>query len=332
MLLPGLILSLVVASGAGALALVEERVWGHALLEALVLALLLGVVARLVLPRTALWTPGAEVAAKQLLELGVARLGLTVNVPVLVGAGAGLLALVGLGVLATLGVGFTAGRLLGLTAHQAILVAAGNAICGNSAIAALAPAIGATKRDVASAIALTAVLGLAVVVLLPLSVPLLGISLYQYGVLAGMSVYAVPQVLAATFPVSQVSGEVGTLVKLLRVLLLGPVVLVVGVLFQRVQGASGARQPWRRYVPWFVAAFLGLAAANTLGLVPSGVVTPAQAVSRSLTAVAMAGLGFGVELSAVRRVGGRIALAVLACLAFTLSLVALVLKLTSLGA
>jgi uncharacterized membrane protein YadS len=81
-----------------------------------------------------------------------------------------------------------------------------------------------------------------------------------------------------------------------------------------------------------VAAFLGLAAANTLGHVPSGVVTPAQAVSRSLTAVAMAGLGFGVELSAVRRVGGRIALAVLACLAFTLSLVALVLKLTSLGA
>ena len=94
-----------------------------------------------------------------------------------------------------------AGGLAGLLSSKlAVLVACGNAICGNSAIAAVAPVIGADREDVAASIALTAVLGVAVVVLLPLLIPVLGLSNYQYGVLAGLTVYAVPQVLAAAFP------------------------------------------------------------------------------------------------------------------------------------
>ena len=84
---------------------------------------------------------------------------------------------------------------------MAILVAAGNSICGNSAIAAVAPVIGASSKDVASSIAFTAVLGVVVVLLLPLAVPLLHMTELQYGVLAGLTVYAVPQVLAATAPI-----------------------------------------------------------------------------------------------------------------------------------
>ena len=89
-------------------------------------------------------------------------------------------------------------RLLGLPLRMSILVACGNSICGNSAIAAVAPIIDADGDDVASSIAFTAVLGVVVVLGLPLLVPLLKMSLTQYGVLAGLTVYAVPQVLAAT--------------------------------------------------------------------------------------------------------------------------------------
>ena len=83
---------------------------------------------------------------------------------------------------------------------MAVLVACGNSICGNSAIAAVAPVIGADGKDVAASIAFTAVLGVLVVLGLPLLVPLLRLSETQYGVLAGLTVYAVPQVLAATAP------------------------------------------------------------------------------------------------------------------------------------
>ena len=112
-------------------------------------------------------------------------------------------------------------------------MAFGNAICGNSAIAALAPVIGAKREHVASAIAFTAVLGVAVVVGLPFLVPVAHLSNYQYGVVAGLTVYAVPQVLAAAFPVSALSGQVGTLVKLVRVLFLGPVLVAFSVMARR---------------------------------------------------------------------------------------------------
>ena len=124
---------------------------------------------------------------------------------------------------------------------MAILVACGNSICGNSAIAAVAPVIGADSDDVASSISFTAVLGVIVVLTLPLLVPILHLSLTQYGVLAGLTVYAVPQVLAATLPIGALSNQVGTVVKLVRVLMLGPVVLGFSLLAGGLRTAARAR-------------------------------------------------------------------------------------------
>jgi len=78
-------------------------------------------------------------------------------------------------------------------------------------------------------------------------------------------VYAVPQVVAAAFPISQLSGDVATLVKLTRVLLLGPAVIGIGLLFRlfdREGERAGAATRLSNYAPWFVLAFLGLAGAT----------------------------------------------------------------------
>jgi uncharacterized integral membrane protein (TIGR00698 family) len=198
----------------------------------------------------------------------------------------------------------------------AILVAVGNAICGNSAIAAVAPVIGAAKQEVASAIALTAVIGVCLVIGLPLLIPVLGLDHYQYGVLAGMSVYAVPQVVAASFPVSQLAGQVATLVKLIRILLLGPVVVLFAVGARRTGQVTDGRKGWSAYVPWFVIGFAVLAVVRNSGLLPTPVVGMARDTTSALMTVAMAGLGYGVWLGDVRRVGPRVALAVVVSLAF----------------
>ena len=139
----------------------------------------------------------------------------------------GIVLLVVLGIVFSYGIG----RALGLPHKLSVLVACGNSICGNSTIAAVAPVIRADKAHVASSIAFTAILGVVVVIGLPFLIQPLGLSFYQYGVLAGLTVYAVPQVLAAAFPVSVLSGQVGTLVKLVRVLMLGPVVLFFALIF-----------------------------------------------------------------------------------------------------
>src|SRR6202008_1901383 len=121
-------------------------------------------------------------------------------------------------------------RALGLPQRISILIACGNSICGNSAIAAVAPVIGAAADEIAASIAFTAVRGVIVVLLLPLLAPVLLLSLTQYGVLAGLTVYAVPQVLAATLPIGALANQVGTVIKLVRVLMLGPVVLGLSLL------------------------------------------------------------------------------------------------------
>jgi uncharacterized membrane protein YadS len=106
------------------------------------------------------------------------------------------------------------------------LIACGNSICGNSAIAAVAPVTGAGTDDIAFSISFTAArCHRRAHAAAPRADPLLHLSLTQYGVLAGLTAYATPQVLAATLPIGALSNQIGTVTKLVRVLMLGPVVL-----------------------------------------------------------------------------------------------------------
>jgi uncharacterized integral membrane protein (TIGR00698 family) len=243
----------------------------------------------------------------------------------IIAAGPSLLVGIAVVVAMALVTSFLLGRALGLPKRMAVLVACGNSICGNSAIAAVAPVIGADGKDVAASIAVTAVLGVLVVLGLPLLVPLLHLSETQYGVLAGLTVYAVPQVLAATAPVAAASVQIGTLVKLVRVLMLGPVVLALSILGHRLREgteAGGARPASRRLavnklVPWFIIAFLVMAAVRSHGLIPEVALGSIAKTATILTIISMAALGLGVDIRVVARAGGRVTAAV------TLSLIAL---------
>ena len=144
-------------------------------------------------------------------------LGASVSVATVLALGPFLLVGIASVVAMALGVSFVIGRVIGLPLRMAILIACGNSICGNSAIAAVAPVIGVDSDDIAASISFTAVLVVIVLLTLPLLVPVLQLSLTQYGVLAGLTVYAVPQVLAATLPIGALSNQVGTIVKLVRV-------------------------------------------------------------------------------------------------------------------
>lgn len=301
---------------AWAVARLEQQAFGHPVVEALVVAILLGMAVRTAWTPLASMEPGIRFAGKGLLETAVCLMGLSVELPLLLAAGpalaVGIVALVVIG----LGLSYLLGRMFGLPHKLAVLVACGNAICGNSAIAAVAPVIDADADQVGSAIAFTAILGIVVVLGLPLVVRPLGLSFYQYGVLAGLTVYAVPQVLAAAFPVSVLSGQVGTLVKLVRVLMLGPVVLFFALRNKAAPNDDIHRdlrpvQPsfvvsLGRYVPWFIVGFLLLAAVRAAGWVSADVVQFAHTAASVLTIVAMASVGLGCDLRAIVRAGAGI--------------------------
>lgn len=325
---PGLALAAALTLAAWALQAGETRLLGHPVVEALVLAILLGMAVRTAWRPPARYEPGIMLAAKQVLELAIVLLGASVDLPLLLRAGAPLVIAVVTSVAVSLAAGYGIGRLLGLNPRLATLIATGNAICGNSAIAAVAPVIGADQDDVASSIAFTAVLGVVVVLTLPLLIPLLGFDAYRYGVLAGMTVYAVPQVIAATFPVSQLSGEVGTLVKLVRVLLLGPVVVFFTLRRKKIgeqKLAAGS------FIPWFIVGFLVLAAARSLGVIPASLAEPVREVSRWMTVGAMAALGLGVDVRVLGRVGPRVVAAVTGSLLVLITLSATLIVLLGIG-
>ncbi len=315
--LPGTLLCAAIALAAIGLEHIEEAWTGRPWLEALVIAILLGTILRTAWTPGSRWTPGIGFSAKTLLEVAVVLLGASISFQAVVQAGFGLI--LGIAIVVALAIGASYGlcRGLGLPKRMAVLVACGNSICGNSAIAAVAPVIGAKAEDVASSIAFTAILGVIVVLALPLLVPLFSLSETQYGVLAGLAVYAVPQVLAATLPVGIVSTQLGTLVKLVRVLMLGPVVIGLSL----AMGRDGATRPGfslNRFVPWFIIGFLTLAALRSTGLIPDMVLQAIMPLATILTVISMAALGLGVDLKVLGRVGGRVTLAV------TLSLIVLI--------
>ncbi|ODT79936.1 MAG: hypothetical protein ABS76_18465 [Pelagibacterium sp. SCN 64-44] len=300
---PGLLLCAAIGVMAAGAERVEAGLLGYVYVDGLVLAILTGTLLHTIFGLSERFQAGTQFSARIVLEIAVVLLGGTISAAAIAASGLQLIAAIIGVVMVTLCASYGIGRLLGLDDRLATLVACGNSICGNSAIMAAAPAIGAPAQDVAAAIGFTAVLGILVVVLLPLSAPLLGLGDWQYGVVAGLSVYAVPQVLAATAPMGTLSTQIGTIVKLVRVLMLGPVVLAVGLRHGR---KGGVRLPVSVLVPWFIVGFLLLMTARSSGLLPEAAVAPLTMASESLTLIAMAALGLSVDLRSILASGGRV--------------------------
>jgi uncharacterized integral membrane protein (TIGR00698 family) len=304
--LPGLVLCALVTGAATLLEAAEMRLFGRAWLESLVLAILLGVAVRSWRALPQRFQPGVQFSARFLLEAAVVLLGASVSARALLDNGAPLIGGIALTVVLAISLSYAIGRLAGLPRKMAILIACGNSICGNSAIAAVAPVINADGDEVAAAIAFTAVLGVAVVLLLPLAAALLRFTPTEFGVFAGLTVYAVPQVLAATASAPALSLHVGTLVKLLRVLMLGPVVLALSLLGR--SGQAGRRTlPLSQLLPWFIVGFLLMLALRSAGLLPAGLLAPLHRLASVSTVMSMAALGLGVDACSVLRAGARVA-------------------------
>lgn len=319
-LIPGLLLCAAISIGAQFIVWLQRALFSGVWLENLVLAILLGMLIRSLCPIPPAAKRGIDFAAKTLLEIAVVCLGASVSFHTIQQAGTLIFLVIAVTVILVILLSYLLGRLTGLSSPLALLVACGNAICGNSAIAAVAPVIRAKGDDVAAAIAFTAALGVLTILLLPLAIPLFSLSLGQYGFLAGMTVYAVPQVLAATAPISPLSTQIATFVKLLRVLFLGPIVFILAIIFQN---KTAERPAIIKFIPPFIIGFITLMTARSLHLIPTSALAILKTSANLLTVFAMAGLGLGVDIRTLKRAGGRVVLVTIASLALMATIVLL---------
>jgi uncharacterized integral membrane protein (TIGR00698 family) len=294
----------------------------HGRIDAVTLGLGLGILCRALLKLPSVLGPGVDFTGRRVLEVVTCALGAAIGLSEIARMGwTGALSVAAVVCLA-LTLGYALARSCGLSSTLAVLVATGNAICGNSAILAIAPVVRAEKDEIASALAVTAVLGAVLVLLLPFWQGVMGLDQRQFGAVAGLTVYAVPQVLAATMPSGTVATAVGTLVKLTRVALLGPVILVFGAIWSRSRASTEAAGATLRrgWFPWYVTGFLILAAARSSNLLPEAIGSVIGRTAHAVMPVTMAALGLQVDLKSLRAVGPRLSLVVAGMLVALLAL------------
>jgi uncharacterized integral membrane protein (TIGR00698 family) len=242
-----------------------------------------------------------------------------------------------------LGVAFLVGRALNIPRRLTALIGIGTAICGNSAIIATAPLIEAKEEEVSFAVAMITLFGLIAVIVYPMIGHAFAFTDSVFGLWTGVAVNDTSQVVATATAYSSRALNIATVVKLTRNVLLGPVMIMMGVLYARATHHTAKKISMRPVIPWFVIAFIVMSIVRTLGIAagifPQSVDAPgnlatsamwlkfADDVSKFAILCALAGIGLSTNLASLRRVGWRpfaLALSVALALAVTSLLLILI--------
>ncbi|WP_371224942.1 YeiH family protein [Roseovarius sp. 2305UL8-3] len=298
LLFPGIMVAVIVAITAKFLS-------EHYATPAMLLALLLGIAVSF-LGEEGKTVDGISFSARTLLRLGVALLGVRVSMTLMLGLGWDLIALVVGGVLATIAFGLAVARLFGHKWRFAFLTAGSVAICGASAamaISAILPKDERSEERLIFTVLGVTVLSTIAMIAYPVLVRVLDMNDVAGGVFLGGTIHDVAQVVGAGFSISEQTGDTATLVKLFRVAMLAPIVLVAALLIRRFAEAddSGKRPP---ILPSFVVGFLVLAALSSFGMIPAAVSEFLSQASRWLLLIAIAAVGMKTNLKQVLSVGG----------------------------
>ncbi|MDL9997453.1 putative sulfate exporter family transporter [Variovorax sp. J22P240] len=297
----GVLMSVVVAVAAISLA-------EHYHVSAMLFALLLGMALNF-LSIEGRCVPGIRFSASTLLRIGVALLGVRITLAQISALGAMPIAMVVLSVALTIGFGIVLAKMLGYRNRFGVLTGGAVGICGASAAMAIAAVMPAQADDnVKERATIFTVIGVstlstAAMVLYPMLVTALGFGGQHAGVFLGGTIHDVAQVVGAGYGMSKETGDVATIVKLLRVAMLLPVILVITLSYRKahVAGPSGGPKP--PLLPWFVVAFALLVAVNSAGLIPAALQQALQMLSTWLLVISMAAIGMKSHLRDFATVG-----------------------------
>ncbi|WP_417820176.1 YeiH family protein [Terasakiella sp.] len=248
---------------------------------------------------------GIDMAAKQVLRIGVALLGLRISFAALQDLGLIPVVLVIAGVVTTIFLGIGLTRLFTKKTAFGCLTGGAVAICGASAAMALSSVLPQGKdgeRDTIFTVVTVTAFSTMAMVIYPIIAAALGLNEQQTGVFLGATIHDVAQVVGAGYGVSDHTGDVATVVKLLRVAMLLPVVLIVMMAARahlKADKTSEAKLPF----PWFVLGFVALVILNSSVDIPVVISSTLIDVSRWCIVMAVAALGMKTSFAALVKVG-----------------------------
>jgi uncharacterized integral membrane protein (TIGR00698 family) len=297
---PGLVI-------AGMVALAASWLAEHYATPVMLFALLLGIAVNF-LSKDERCRPGLDFASRTVLRLGVALLGARITLEQIQSLGGGAIVLTAGAVVLTILCGVLLARTTGLPRNFGLLTGGSVAICGASAalaIASVLPRGPDHERDTIMTVVAVTALSTIAMVLYPVLAAAIGFDEHTTGIFLGATIHDVAQVVGAGYSVSTQAGDTATIVKLFRVALLLPVVLVISFMLQRSRAAVLAGEERSALLPSFLVGFALLVLVNSLGWLPASVAGVLQEGSRWCLVVAIAALGTKTSLGDLARVGWR---------------------------
>ena len=271
-------------------------------------ALLLGiVVAALAGARMRPLEPGLRFASQRVLRLGIILLGARLSLGEIARIGLPATGLIVVTMAASFAIVLLIARFVRIDDRLAVLIAVGSAVCGNTAIVATAPVIGARAREVAYAVATITLFGTLAVFLYPAIGRALAIPQPSFGLWAGVAVHDTSQVIATSAAYGPGALDVATVVKLIRNAIMAPLLFLIATAWAaRGEDAIGsARRGVRRAVPLFVLGFLLLAALRTAGVISADQAATLDVIARTLILVALAAVGMSIHVGELRETSWR---------------------------
>lgn len=278
----------------------------HALaISPLIIGIVLGIVfansLRKLMPYT--WQPGILFSAKTLLRIAIVFYGFRITFQQISSVGLEGLSLSVIMLSTTMILGVVVGiKLLKLDRDTSILIASGSAVCGAAAVLATEDVLKSEPHKTAIAISTVVLFGTISLFLFPILFKsgILQMDFTQYGLYVGSSVHEVAQVVAAGNAISPVSSDTAIIVKMTRVMLIAPMLLVLGLFLSKL---STTKSKKKLVVPWFAVLFIVVAGFNSLDLLPLSLVSSINAIDTFLLTMAMTALGMDTSLSKFKQAG-----------------------------
>ena len=254
--------------------------------------------------------PGFTAAGKQILQGAVILLGAGLNLSVVWRTGLETLGLMLITISAVFIAAWLIGRALGVPGNNRDLIASGTAICGGSAIAAVAPVIGAKDEEISYSISVVFLFNLAAVLIFPALGRAFGMEPGVFGVWAGTAVNDTSSVMAAAYAYSEASVSTATLVKMTRTVMIVPMALIFSFVAAsrakkaaREEGAGAGSFSFTKVFPWFVLGFLLMSLWATWGGLPPAYAEGCRATGKFFIVVALSGIGLNTNLRKILATG-----------------------------
>ena len=321
--IPGLLIAFALAVAGNLLAdrLALSLGLGAGAISGIMVAILLGLALGNLLKLPATLKPGIGFAVKRVLRLGIVLLGLKLSIVEVGSIGLKSLPVIMVTIPAAILIVTYLGRRLGLPDRLGTLIAVGTSICGNTAIVAVSPTIGAKEEETSYAVACITVFGLFAMLAYPFVAHwLFGGDAFKAGLFLGSSVHDTSQVAGAGMVYSDFYHDpqalnVATVTKLERNLSMLLVIPLMSIFYHRRSSEGTAPPPWWTMVPLFVVGFACMSALRTIGDLgdrPFGLLTPEQwhafldvskQVSTYCLGIAMAGVGLGTSIKGLKAMG-----------------------------